>query len=84
MEGPTPVEHKGVKVVMFTLLPAGQGIEEKDAPILATEEDLESDLKVKRLMGVIDLHFENKVYEYRTHILRKGFILVETDLGWQI
>lgn len=89
-DGPTPLVHSGQHVEYFTILPAGEGIEEPNVPVLMTEHDLtnEQKLRITAMVNTIEIHFDGKTYDYRTQTQKKDedgnlvSILVETEIGF--
>jgi len=90
-KNPEPLEHNGQKVIYFLILfPEGVGIDEANAPVVGTETDLSNDfsLRLEGMTGGVKLHFDGKVYEYRSHLYQKsdgtkpGRLLIETEMGF--
>jgi hypothetical protein len=90
IDEPSTLEHKGQKVMYFTVLPAGEGLEEPNAPCIMLDHDLsnEGQLRITKMMEPIDIHFDGKTYEYRTQVQTKDEdgnvekMVVETEMGF--
>lgn len=87
---PSKLDHDGQQVMYFTVLPAGEGLDEPNAPCIMLDHDLsnEGQLRITKMMDHIDIHFDGKTYEYRNQIQSKdedGKIIqmvVETEMGF--
>jgi len=73
IKGPIPFTYTTRQVEYFTVLPEGDGIEEPNAPVIGCELDLSDHKRIAflTLMQGIYIHFDDKIYDYRTQYQHK-------------